>query len=74
MRRVFRGARHHFVPPYMQDVLYKILVSGHAIGEHKRRGEDSECARCRTQHHREVESLEHAYATCERVANARIFV
>ena len=46
MRRIFRSARHHSIPPYIQDVLYKILVSGHSIGRHKCAGTDGDCARC----------------------------
>ena len=61
MRRIFKLARHHDIPPYMQDVLYKNLVSGHHIGPHKRRGIEALCA-CG-----QPETLEHAYALCQTV-------
>ena len=35
MRMALRAARDPYIPPYMQDVLYKILVSGHLIGPRK---------------------------------------
>jgi hypothetical protein len=66
MRRVFRGARHHFVPPRMHDVLYKTLVSGHNMGE-KMGGEKKWCGRCHAQGEHVCETLEHAYADCDRV-------
>ena len=47
MRRAFAGARHHTIPPRMQDVLYKILVSGHWIGMHKETGHRRFCTACR---------------------------
>ena len=65
MRRVFKSARHVTIPPRIQDVLYKTLVSGHMLGEHNawRRGNSHMCARCGTC----VESLAHAYAECKDV-------
>ena len=48
--------------------VYKTLVSGHTIGQHKARGEAVECARCRTDERACIETLEHAYAQCDPVA------
>ena len=66
LRRAFADARFHAIPPHIQDVLYKILVSGYRIGGVKRRGADAMCQRCGDEH--AVESLEHAFATCPHVA------
>jgi hypothetical protein len=46
MRSVLRGLRHHSIPPHIQDVLYKTFVSGHSIGDVKRKDERAQCRRC----------------------------
>ena len=46
MRRVFAVARHPSIPPRIQDVLYKTLVSGHDIGCKRRKGAEAICPRC----------------------------
>ena len=68
MRRIFRSARHHMIPPYVQDVLYKILVSGHNIGPNKRRGAEAKCS-CGMD-----ETLEHAFAQCNTVKTLWLMV
>ena len=65
VRRAFRGARHHTIPPHMQDMLYKILVSGHWIGAHKETGHARYCTACRQRGRRVEESVEHLFGLCE---------
>lgn len=52
----------------MQDVLYKILVSGHWMGEHKETGLRRYCTACRHSGAHNFESLEHAFADCAEAA------
>ena len=67
LRRVFGGIRHHFIPPRMQDVLYRILVSGYDIGKNKAKKGHENCAHCRAKAGVEIEeTIEHMIATCEK--------
>ena len=79
MRQIFTSVRNPAVPPRMQDVLYKILVSGFAIGAVKKRGEDSLCHGCGERGADGTwkgvcESVEHTYAECEPVAALLAYV
>ena len=47
IRKAFKAARHHTIPPRMQDVLYEIKVSGHWIGEQKEKALGKYCTSCR---------------------------
>ena len=53
MRKAFTEARHPHIPAAMQDMLYKILVSGHNTGARHT------CKRCENC---SEDTLEHAYA------------
>ena len=52
----------------MQDVLYKILVSGHWMGDQKEKALRKYCTSCRQTGQHNVESIEHAYAHCPTAA------
>ena len=68
LRRAFKAARHHTIPPNVQDVLYKILVSGHWMGDRKEEALRKYCTSCRQTGQHIVESIEHAYAHCPTAA------
>jgi len=62
--RLFRDARHACVPPFIHDVLYRILVSGCTNG-HRAAARHQTCAKCE---HPAMETTTHRFATCQPVA------
>ena len=69
IRRAFKAARHHTIPPRMQDVLYKIMVSGHWMGDQKEKALGKYCTSCRQRGQHNIENIEHAYAHCPTAAS-----
>ena len=59
LQRAIKGSRHPLIPAHVQDVLYKIVVSGFVTHT---QGREVLCTRCQRHGVRAYDTLEHRYA------------
>ena len=59
LRKAIKGSNHPVIPAHVQDVLYKVIVSGF---ETHTAGREVHCARSRAQGQQVEDTLEHRYA------------